>query len=309
MSTPKKSVLGRGLNALIPKEPLREVSIRPEDATAERPADGTIARIDCERIRPNPFQPRADFDRESLHELTQSILEKGVIQPVTVRRVGDEYQMIAGERRLRAAQAAGLAQIPAYVIDVQSDEEMLELALIENIQREHLNPMEIAAAYQRLIDECRLTQEEIAQKVGKDRTTVANFLRLLKLPPQIQDGLRKDSVSMGHARALINIPSERLQLTIYEKIVHDGLSVRSVEELARGGKPQRGKPGSKAGRATVSVPSSSVQSVEEKIRQALGTKVTVRSKGGGKGEIVIEYYSLDDLDRLLDLFAAVEKYN
>ncbi len=297
----KKSVLGRGLNALIPKAPPREVSIQPDAATGGR-LDGSIARIECDRIRPNPFQPRSDFDQESLHELTQSIIEKGVIQPITVRRLDDGYQLVTGERRLRAAQAAGLTQIPAYIIDVQSDEEMLELALIENIQREHLNPMEIAAAYQRLMDECHLSQEEIAQKVGKDRTTVANFLRLLKLPVQIQDGLRKNKISMGHARALINLPNERLQLKIYEKILHEDLSVRRVEQLAKGSKPA-----SKTRNVTASLPTSSILSVEEKIRRALGTKVTVRSKGGGRGEIVIEYYSLDDLDRLLDIFAAVEK--
>jgi ParB family chromosome partitioning protein len=303
MTTQKKSVLGRGLNALIPKVPLRDVSIQPEEAGGDRAAEGSIARIECDRIHANPFQPRTDFEPESLRELTQSIIEKGVIQPITVRRVGDEYQLITGERRLRAAQAAGLTLIPAYIIDVQSDEEMLELALIENIQREHLNPMEIAAAYQRLIDECHLSQEEIAQKVGKDRTTVANFLRLLKLPAQIQDGLRRNKLSMGHARALINIPSEHVQLKIYEKIVHDDLSVRRVEQLAK-----MGKPSAKGRKKEATAPSSSVMSVEEKIRRALGTKVTVRPKGGGRGEIVIEYYSLDDLDRLLDIFAAIEKY-
>jgi ParB family chromosome partitioning protein len=303
MTTQKKSVLGRGLNALIPKVPLRDVSIQPEEAGGDRAAEGSIARIECDRIHANPFQPRTDFEQESLRELTQSIIEKGVIQPITVRRVGDEYQLITGERRLRAAQAAGLTLIPAYIIDVQSDEEMLELALIENIQREHLNPMEIAAAYQRLIDECHLSQEEIAQKVGKDRTTVANFLRLLKLPAQIQDGLRRNKLSMGHARALINIPSEHVQLKIYEKIVHDDLSVRRVEQLAK-----MGKPSAKGRKKEATAPSSSVMSVEEKIRRALGTKVTVRPKGGGRGEIVIEYYSLDDLDRLLDIFAAIEKY-
>ncbi len=303
MTTQKKSVLGRGLDALIPKAPPREVAIRQDAVTADRDRDGTITRIECDRIRPNPFQPRSDFDQESMQELTQSIVEKGIIQPITVRRFGEDFQLITGERRLRAAQAAGLTQVPAYVIDVQSDEEMLELALIENIQREHLNPMEIATAYQRLIDECHLAHEEIAQKVGKDRTTVANFLRLLKLPVQIQDGLRKDKLGMGHARALINIPSERAQLKIYEKIVHDGLSVRRVEQLAK-----IGKPGSQSAKGAATLSSSSVLSVEEKIRRALGTKVTVRTKGGGRGEIVIEYYSLDDLDRLLDLFAALEKY-
>ncbi|HEY4611684.1 MAG TPA: ParB/RepB/Spo0J family partition protein [Bacteroidota bacterium] len=303
MTTQKKSVLGRGLNALIPKAPLRDVSVQEGEMNVETAAPGVIARIACDRIRPNPFQPRSDFDHASLDELKQSIIEKGVIQPITVRRFNDEYQLITGERRLRAAQAAGLVQIPAYVIDVQTDEEMLELALIENIQREHLNPMEVAAGFQRLIDECHLTQEEVAQKVGKDRTTVTNFLRLLKLPVQIQDGLRKNKLTMGHARALINLPSERMQLKMYEKIIQDGLSVRKVELYAKEGKPK-----SKSGAGAVTISTSSVQSVEEKIRRALATKVSVRPKGGGRGDIVIEYYSLDDLDRLLDLFAAVEKY-
>jgi ParB family chromosome partitioning protein len=303
VTTQKKSVLGRGLNALIPKAHLAEVSIHQGEVITENVAEGTIARIECDRIRPNPFQPRSDFSQDTLRELTQSIIEKGVIQPITVRRFGDEFQLITGERRLRAAQAAGLTQIPAYVLDVSTDADMLEIALIENIQREQLNPMEVAAAYQRLIDECRLTQDDVAQKVGKDRTTVSNFLRLLKLPPQIQDGLRKNTLSMGHARALINVSSQSLQLKMYERIVHEGLSVRRVEILAK-----TGKPASKHKTLTVNVSSSSVQSVEEKIRRSLGTKVSVRSKGGGRGEIVIEYYSLDDLDRLLDLFAVMDKY-
>jgi len=304
MTTQKKNVLGRGLNALIPQTPPREVGVNEGETRVEQVADGSIARIECDRILPNPFQPRADFDRTALEELKLSIIEKGVIQPITVRRLGEQYQLISGERRLRAAQAAGLMHIPAYVIDVQTDAEMLELAIVENVQREHLNPMEIAAAYQRLISECRLTQEEVSQKVGKDRTTVANFLRLLKLPLQIQEGLRNNKLTMGHARALINISSESMQLRIYEKIVHEGLSVRKVELYAQDSKPR-----SKSRKGAMTISTSSVQSVEEKIRQALATKVTVRPKGGGRGEIVIEYYSLDDLDRLLDLFAAVEKYH
>ncbi len=301
----KKSVLGRGLGALIPKQAPAEVNIRHDEIGVDTGGIGVTARIACDRIRPNPFQPRSAFDPASLEELKNSIIEKGVIQPITVRRVDGEYQLISGERRLRAVQAAGLTEIPAYIIEVQSDEEMLELALIENIQREHLNPMEIAVAYQRLIDECLLTQEEIGQRVGKDRTTVANFLRLLKLPAQIQDGLRKEKITMGHARALINVPSERMQVRLYEKIVDGGLSVRKVEELVRA----MGKRSPKRVSSTQPQVASSVQSVEEKLRQALGTKVVVRSKGDGRGEIVIEYYSLDDLDRLLDLFAAMEKFH
>ena len=182
MSTQKKSVLGRGLSALIPKAPEKEVSIRQDEIGTDTGEVGIMARVNIDQIRANPFQPRTEFDPETLAELTKSIVEKGVIQPITVRRVESGYQLVTGERRLRAAQNAGLTQIPTYIIAVDSDEEMLELALIENIQRDTLNPIEISHAYKRLVDECHLTQEEVADKVGKDRTTVANFIRLLKLP-------------------------------------------------------------------------------------------------------------------------------
>ena len=299
----KKSVLGRGLNALIPKGP------RIESTGEERsPVDlGKVASIEIAKVRPNPFQPRSDFDESALDELKRSIQEKGVIQPITVRRVSDGYQIIAGERRLRAAQLARMKEIPAYVIDVPSDEDMLELALIENIQREHLNPMEIATAYQRLLDECHLTQEDVAQKVGKDRTTVTNFLRLLKLPAKIQDGLRKNKISMGHARALVNVPGEKAQLRIFEKIVHEGLSVRKVEDLARGSSGTKAATGTRKGRDIGSTPAG-IQSVEEQLRQTLGTKVMVRTKGGGRGEIIVEFYSLDEFDRLLELLSSTAKY-
>jgi ParB family chromosome partitioning protein len=306
MSTQKKSVLGRGLNALIPKAPTKEVSVRHDELGADTGEVGIMARIAIEQIRPNPFQPRTEFDPEALAELTRSIVEKGVIQPITVRRVEGGYQLVTGERRLRAAQNAGLPEIPAYVIVVESDEEMLELALIENIQRETLNPIEISHAYKRLIDECHLTQEEVAEKVGKDRTTVTNFIRLLKLPIEIQVGLRKNLISMGHARALINVPTESMQLRLYQKIVDSGISVRKIEQLAKAtGKTTEGT-GRKASPREVS---SDVQHVEEKLRQTLGTKVSVKEREGGRGEIVIEFYSLDDLDRLLDLFASLEKFH
>ena len=217
MSDQKKSVLGRGLNALIPKNPRMEVNVRDGSVGRDTGEMGIIASIDIAKIQPNPFQPRTDFDQESLAELTHSIQEKGVIQPITVRRIDAGYQIISGERRLRATQAAHLRQIPAYIIAVETDEEMLELALIENIQREYLNSMEIANAYQRLIDECHMTQDDIAKRVGKDRSTVTNFIRLLKLPVKIQDGLRKDKISMGHARALIALPNERIQLRLVRK--------------------------------------------------------------------------------------------
>jgi len=299
MSDQKKSVLGRGLNALIPKNTRMEVNVRDGSVGSDTGEMGIIASIDIAKIQPNPFQPRTDFDQESLSELTHSIQAKGVIQPITVRRIDTGYQIISGERRLRATQAARLRQIPAYIIAVETDEEMLELALIENIQREYLNPMEIANAYQRLIDECHMTQDEIAKRVAKDRSTVTNFIRLLKLPAKIQDGLRKDKISMGHARALIALPNERIQLRLYEKIIDGGLSVRKVEDIARAAQQPKKKSGPHKENNSVSA---SIQSLEERLRQALGTKVKVKTKGSGRGEIIVEYYSLDDFDRLMDLF-------
>jgi len=301
-TTTKKSVLGRGLSALIPRQPRMEVSVSG-DHGRDTGETGIIASLETSKIQANPFQPRQDFDSGALEELKRSIQEKGVIQPVTVRRVEGGYQLISGERRLRAVKELRMRQIPAYIMEVASDEEMLELALIENIQREHLNPIEIAAGYQRLMDECHLTQEDVAVKVGKERSTVANFLRLLKLPDKIKDGLRKEKIQMGHARALIGMPSEKSQLRLYEKIVDGGLSVRRVEDMVRG----IGKPSSRSTKTVHPSTNNSLMSIEEKLRQQLGTKVSVKTKGGGKGEIVIEFYSLDDFDRLLDLFAAGAK--
>ncbi len=304
MATQKKSVLGRGLSALIPMSPLAEVSVHKGGAAPDRGGTDIIASVEISLVKPNPYQPRTDFDEGSLDELRRSIVEKGIIQPITARRMDGGYQLISGERRLRAAQQAGLRRIPAYIVEIKNDAEMLELSLIENIQREHLNAMEIALAYDRLMTECRLNQEEVAQKVGKDRTTVTNFLRLLKLPQKIQAGIRKEKITMGHARALINLPNEKVQLRFYEKIVDGGLSVRKVEEMVRAlGKLTTQKHDRKVAPSDLS----SIRSVEEKLRQALGTKVSVRSQGGGKGEILISFYSLDDLDRLLDLFAEIEK--
>lgn len=299
----KKSVLGRGLGALIPKSSPKEMSVRRDHGGADSTEKGTLANLDIARIRPNPFQPRTDFDKDALEELTRSIVEKGVVQPITVRRADNGYEMIAGERRLRAAQAARLKQIPAYIIEVESDEEMLEMALIENIQREHLNPVEVATGYQRLMQECHLNIEEIAKRVGKERSTVTNFIRLLKLPQKIQEGVRKDLIQMGHARALINLPNEKTQLRLYDKIIEGGLSVRKVEDLVKA----FAKRAVKHARKAQTESGSNTSSVEEKLRQYLGTKVVLHPKENGRGEIVIEYYSLEDLDRLIELFAAAEK--
>jgi ParB family chromosome partitioning protein len=299
----KKPVLGRGLNALIPKTPHMEINLRDTSIGTDTGETGIIANVEIVKIHPNPFQPRTDFDPGALEELTRSIREKGIIQPITIRRAENGYQLISGERRLRAAQLARLKYIPAYIISIENDEEMLELALIENIQREYLNPIEVAAAYQRLIDDCRLTQDDIAQKVGKDRSTVTNFIRLLKLPLKIQDGLRKNKISMGHARALINLPSEKTQLRTYDKIVDAGLSVRKVEDIVRSAGKNSAKPAKSAGSGAAA----NLHSLEERLQQALGTKVKVHTKGNSKGEIVIEFYSLDDFDRLLDLFTDGKK--
>ncbi len=266
--------------------------------------DNAVANINIDKIRPNPYQPRADFDPVELDELKQSIQEKGIIQPITVCRHDGGYQLISGERRLRASKDAGLTQIPAYIIKIQSQDELLELALIENLQRSNLNPIEIAISYKRLTDELNLTIEQVAQKTGKDRSTITNFLRLLKLPDKIQSAVRKGDVSAGHARALITIEDPAIQLHIYDRILAKGLSVRQVEKEVRVSGTTRA---SRAKTASGIPPThSSLASIEERLRQVLGTKVEVKEAADGKGTIVIEYYSLDDLDRLLDLLATIQ---
>ena len=221
MATPKRSALGRGLDALISMD-----NIVPSGTSS-------IHEIELSQIVPNPDQPRREFDQEALEELASSIRELGIIQPISLRQVdGENYQIIAGERRYRAAQMAGLETIPAYVRTVE-DETLMEMALIENIQREDLNSIEIALAFQKLIELYQLTQEKLSERVGKKRTTIANYLRLLKLPAEVQIGLRDKRIDMGHARALLSVADPALQLELYERILSDGLSVRSVEDLAK----------------------------------------------------------------------------
>lgn len=306
MAQQRKSVLGRGLDALIP----RSVAETPQEVAPLRirpagSAEGT-ATIPMAEIRPNPAQPRSDFDETALRELADSIREKGVIQPITVRKAEDGYQLISGERRFRAAQLAGVTHIPAFIRNVANDDEMLELALIENIQREDLNPMEVAAAYQKLIQQYTYTQEEVAKRVGKDRTSVTNFLRLLKLPQKIQDAIRKGEFSMGHARALLGIEDERTRLRLFGRILQTGMSVRQTEAIVKRLSDRKNKPSKKipAGGEV-----SAISTVEEKLRAALGTKVSVRSRPEGKGEIIIDFYSFDDLDRLIELFMLIDKAN
>ena len=301
-----KIVLGKGLEALIPTyseekpQPIPERHAPPLEEPLQEPAG--VAELPVDRIRPNPFQPREDFEPQALEELKQSIIEHGVLQPITVRTRAEGYELIAGERRLRAAKAAGLKMIPAYIKEVESDEELLELALIENVQREHLNPIEIATGYQRLIDECHLTQEEVAVKVSKDRTTVTNLLRLLKLPGEIQDSVRRNEITMGHARALVNIPARESQIILWKRIVGEGLSVRRAEALARKAISNTDVPrATKRKAAPETAVSTTYRTIESRLRHALATQVHIRDAGDGKGEIVVEFYSDEELERLLEL--------
>lgn len=310
--------LGKGLGALIPKDaPGGEAN--PVLIEDDGNVTGATALIDVLKVRPNRFQPRQDFDIEALAELTRSIKEKGVIQPITVRRTSQGYELIAGERRVRASIEAGLAKIPAYILDINTDADMLELALIENVQRENLNPIEVALGYQRLIEECNLTQEEVAVKVGKDRTTVTNFLRLLRLSPVVQDAVRTKKVTMGHARSMLALGSNELQETVLLDIIEKELSVRATEALIKDielGKIKYGKPlhdtGVSPKTKAVNAPNLEVKStlhdIEAQLRTIFGTQVRVRTKSSsGAGTVEIDYYSIEDLERLLDLFVIIER--
>jgi ParB family chromosome partitioning protein len=311
-----KSSLGRGLDALINPNRFNETEEQKNhDYSSVKFDDGkqvdVLAKIAVDFISPNPFQPRLNFDAVALEELKKSIIANGLIQPITVRRVaGNQYQLVSGERRLRAYTDIGYKEIPAYIIKVDSDEIMLALALIENIQRETLNPIEVSKAYKRLMDECHLTQEQIADKVGKDRTTIANSIRLLKLPDKIQQCLVEESISAGHARALINLPGEDLQLYALERILADNLSVRKVEYLTKKliseGIPNK-KSFSIKPKKTVN---SNLNDVEDKLRKIFGTKVSCKQDKSGGGEIIIEFFSNDELERLFELFEIIDsKYN
>ncbi len=306
-----KTGLGRGLDALINPSSKYDAEDYIEAPAIKEIESDVLTKIAVNLISPNPFQPRTSFEPGQQEELKNSILTNGLIQPITVRKIDDNnYQLISGERRLRACKDIGYKEIPAYIIKVDSDETMLALALIENIQREKLNPIEIGTAYKRLMEDCHLTQEQIAQRVGKDRSTVANAIRLLKLPLEIQDALIKDEISMGHARAIINVENNSVQLQIYKKIIVEGLSVHKVEklvkELSAGNKNNdRGK--IKTSHNSIS---SSISALEERLRNILGTKVICRQNSNGAGELILEFYSNDELDRLLELFELIEKnYN
>jgi len=307
-----KTGLGRGLDALINPQRLKESEEPVVDFSTLQKDDGekndVLAKIPVGHISPNPFQPRNHFDPEAFEELKKSILSNGLIQPITVRRKGPNiYELISGERRLKACSAIGMKDIPAYIIKVDTDEAMLALALIENIQREKLNPIEIGIAYKRLMDECHLTQEQIADKVGKDRTTVANTIRLLKLPQELQDSLIKEEITSGHARALINLPSAEMQLEALRKIKENNLSVRKVEQLVRKiiDSPEVKKRSLSFTTRTSS--NTEMRNIEDKLQKVFGTKVMCKQKQDGSGEIVIEFYSTDELERLFELFEIINK--
>lgn len=288
----KRNALGRGLDSLISMD---DVPARGSSA---------INNISLDQIRPNPDQPRRTFDDDALEELAASIRELGIIQPLSLRKTGpDTYQIIAGERRYRAAKLAGLKSVPAY-IRTANDAELTEMALIENIQREDLNAIEIALTFKKLIDQYNLTQERLSERIGKKRATIANFLRLLKLPAEVQLGLRDKRVDMGHARALLTIEKPSLQLRLYNEILRDGLSVRKVEELAKA--YQNGEIPSKKSKATKNKAlSSDFDSLKKRLSSTFNTPVTLTCDEEGKGKITFAFKDSDQLTELLAMFDSV----
>jgi ParB family chromosome partitioning protein len=292
MNNPKKRSLGRGLSALLESE---ESTVSTHSVSAS----GGTAHIPLEFIESNPFQPRSHFDQQQLDDLAASIRQHGVIQPITIRRVSkDKYQLISGERRWKASQMAGLTEIPAYV-RVANDQAMLEMALIENTHREDLDAIEIAIGYQRLIEECSLTQEDLSEKVGRDRTTVTNYLRLLKLPPVIQLAIRERKISMGHARALINIDNPVSQLSVFDKILDESLSVRDTENKAKEAKSSLVKP-----RRSANGVSADDTRLEKELSNRLASKVKLSRSGKGKGKLVIAFKSDEELTKIVGLLHA-----
>jgi len=302
----KKKALGRGLSALLSDSSSDDkleveipVNLSGTETTSSPAATGGMNQIPVSQIEVNPFQPRTHFDQEALQELAESIKVHGIIQPITVRRLAhNQYQLISGERRFQASKIAGLETIPAYIRSAD-DQQMLEMALIENIQRENLNAIEIALSYQRLLSECNLKQEELGERVGKNRTTVTNYLRLLKLPPDIQIAVRDNKLSMGHARAIINVENPDQQLYIFKKALAEELSVRKVEELVRDLSSE------KEGQKTESTPSNpavsrEISQLQSRLSSHFGTRVVVKSDGK-KGEIKIPFLSIEDLNRVLDI--------
>ena len=293
----KKTGLGRGLSSILSDTDGKDSSApRRDRPSAVRQLN--FKEVLISEIETNPFQPRIEFEETALQELASSIKVQGIIQPITVRALGrNQYQLISGERRFRASQIAGLTKIPAYIKEVDN-QQMMEMALIENIQRKDLNALEVSLSYQRLIDECDLKQEELGERVGKGRSTVNNYLRLLKLPPEIQKGLQEEHISMGHAKALLGIEEVDIQLSVYEKILSEDLSVRKSEEIARNLQKE------KVSTAKDRLPADNSQEVtrlQSDLSTHFGTKVKVSLSSKDKGDIKIPFVSIDDLNRLLEI--------
>ncbi len=289
----KKKELGLGIRALLSDIKLDTVE---EQEKSVKKLSKTIALIPLSEITTNPFQPRQEFDQEALKELSASIKIHGLIQPVTVRRLSEnEFQLISGERRLRASKLAGLTEVPAY-IRLANDQEMLEMALVENIQREQLNAIEVAITYQRLIDECDLTHELLSDRVGKNRSTITNHLRLLKLPPELQKGLRNRDIAMGHARALVGLEDVATQLQAYKEVVAKKLSVRETEALVR----KYTTSGTKKKKTPSGLPDE-YRKIQDDFSAFFGAKVSLKPKPKGNGQIVISYGSVEELNRIIDL--------
>jgi len=291
----KKRVLGKGLSALL-KKPDTDITINESIADTNQDV-GSVSEIKIEQIEVNPLQPRTDFDQDALQELAISIKELGIIQPLTVRKLGyDKFQLISGERRFRASQLAGLKTVPVYV-RIANDQSMLEMALVENIQREQLNPVEIALSYQRLIDECKLTQKKMSERVGKKRSTITNYLRLLKLPAEILAALRDESISMGHARALVNVKNQDTQINIFRDALNNGFNVREIEQIV---KDFGDSSYTKTSRNRIkTLPSFEHQKLANDFSNKIGKDVKLKVSKSGKGKIEIPFNSNDDLYQII----------
>jgi len=287
-----KKHLGKGLRALFPGE----LHIDNEYK------DKNFVEIDIEVVKPNPYQAREDFTPEHMEKLKNSIREKGIVQPIAVRKIDGGYELIAGGRRLKAAKEVGIKKIPAYVLSVYKKEDLLELSIIENIQRENLNPIELGKSYRRLMEECSLTQEDIAKKVSVDRTTIANLLRLLNLPDEVKESLKKGEITIGHARTLLSLRDPTKQINCLKKIIENQMSVRELESIVYK------KAESKREKKETELPSKELWVIEfeNKIRDVIGTKVSISEKNE-KGYIKIEFYSIDELERIVELLESKEK--
>ena len=298
MSKMKKKELGLGIRALLSStetdEPIKKDSL-------VRELSNTVAQIPLSEVEINPFQPRSEFDVEALEQLAKSIRTHGLVQPITVRHLsGGTYQIISGERRVRACRMIGMKEVPAY-IRLADDQAMLEMALIENIQRQDLNPLEIAFSYQRLMNECNITHEEVAERVAKNRSTVTNYLRLLRLPPAIQHAVREEKISMAHARSLAGVQEIGDQLEILDDIISKNWSVRHLESHIKQLKSPK-----KLGVSRVNSPSPEIQRVQDELSAALGTRVSLTTNNSGKGKVVIHFDDFDELQQLINLVRSLD---